>query len=536
VIVDGRAVPSGTTVGTDICVVGAGPAGISIALRLADEPLRVCLLESGGMSFDEEAQTLAQADNEGLPYYPLKESRLRCFGGTTLSWGGVCAPLDEWDHEARSWVPDSGWPFARRALDEYMPAAFRLCEIGSGDPEKGSLSTNGSDGQAPQEEDPDAGGDMRVGRVFFGPPTRFGRRYEAEIRSAENVTVYLNTTAIELELGSDGLVSNLKAGCLAGSRFSVRARHYVLAAGGVENPRLLLVSDRLHAAGIGNAHGLVGRCFMEHPRVVNRYRLPSDGRALARLVSGASGTLAFSRLTLAPRVQKDEELLQYHANLKFGFVGQDSKQWQAVRRLAIVARRPWRDSPYFQDAGGGRTGVRWKDIRSVLARPDRSFVAALGAATRWRRLRRFVEVTSSLEQRPLAANRVELVSGRDALGVRRVRLRWNVGEAEERTYRRGLELVLKELGKLAPGIGVSPLEDQDQWPSGIIGTWHHMGTTRMHDDPKRGVVDADCRVHGVGNLFVAGSSVFPTVGSVSPTVTIVALSLRLADHLRSTMT
>jgi len=537
VIIDGRTVPGGTTIETDVCVVGAGPAGLTIALRLAGERrLKVCLLESGDLAFDGGVQVLAQAETRGLPYFPIEETRIRCFGGTTLSWGGVCAPFDEIDFVARSWVPDSGWPFSRRVLDNYLPEAFRLCEIETRHTDDGHHSSDGDGHELPGEEDSGSGFGLRVAKVFFSPPTRFGRRYRDEIRGAENVTAYLNTTATELELGSDGAVSNLRVGCLTGSRFSIKARHYVLAGGGIENPRLLLASNRVQAAGIGNSHDLVGRFFMEHPRAVNRFRLPSCSRPLSRLVSGASGTLAFSRLTLVPRVQRDEELLQYHANLKFGFAGQQSEQWRAVRRLAIVTRRPWRDSPFFQDAGGGRAKVRWMDIRTALARPDRSFLGALGAATRWGWLRRFVEIISSVEQRPEAANRVELIRQQDALGVPRVRLHWSLSEAEERTYRRGIELVLGALDRLAPGIGASPLEDHDQWPAGVIGTWHHMGTTRMHDDPRRGVVDSNCRVHGVENLFIAGSSVFPTGGSVSPTPTTIALSLRLADHLRLTMT
>jgi choline dehydrogenase-like flavoprotein len=128
-------------------------------------------------------------------------------------------------------------------------------------------------------------------------------------------------------------------------------------------------------------------------------------------------------------------------------------------------------------------------------------------------------------------NRIELLEARDALGMQKVRLHWTVGEAEERTYRRGLQLVLAAMEELEPGISSACLDDHDPWPSELEGTWHHMGTTRMDDDPTKGVVDGDCRANGLDNLYVAGSSVFPTSASLAPTLTIVQLSLRLADHL-----
>lgn len=177
--------------------------------------------------------------------------------------------------------------------------------------------------------------------------------------------------------------------------------------------------------------------------------------------------------------------------------------------------------------------VRWADLKTALKRPDRSLLSLVGAALRPTGLRNWVEIMSSVEQPPLPNNRVVLSDKKDELGSALPRLIWSISAQEERTYRRGLEIVLKKLESYAPGISAARINHQDPWPEQITGTWHHMGTTRIHEDPRHGVVDTNCRVHGVRNLFLAGSSVFPTGGAHSPTLTIIALALRLADHLKS---
>ena len=146
--------------------------------------------------------------------------------------------------------------------------------------------------------------------------------------------------------------------------------------------------------------------------------------------------------------------------------------------------------------------------------------------------RRAIFFMNELEQAPNPASRVRLIEQRDALGMPRVQLEWRLSGLDKRSIRRAHELLARELGRAGLGrLQLMLSEDEHRWPPELGGGRHHMGTTRMHRDPARGVVDPDCRVHGVGNLYVAGSSVFPTVGAANPTLTIVALALRLADHL-----
>jgi choline dehydrogenase-like flavoprotein len=486
------------------------------------------LLESGGLEFDAATQRLADGETVGLPYYPLHETRIRVLGGSTLSWGGVCTPLDDIALEERPWVPDATWPFPARTLDPYLDGAFEMCGV---TPEARERSQRDVADRA-REWGIDASRMMLV-PLNFSRPTRFGREYRDRLGAAPNIAVYLHSTAVELELSQSGTrIEGISVATLTGRRFRCTARQYVLAAGGVETPRLMLASNRRDARGVGNSSGAVGRFFMEHPRVVNRYRIRPGNTPLALLVGGgAPGRSRFLRLAPAPEVQRREQLLGFHANLQFGYACQLTPEWQAIRRMLISVTPPWNESPYYQDAGGGPLRMRARDVAMALRRPDRAAISCIGAVTQWPFLRRFLEVHSAVEQLPDATNRVELLPALDALGVPRVRVTWGVGEQEERTYRRALAMLLDELDRLEPGIAAASIAEQDPWPAQLTGTWHHIGSTRMHREPGRGVVDSDCRVHGIDNLFVTGSSVFPASGSAAPTLTIIQLSLRLADHL-----
>ena len=524
-LIDARTIPEGTTIHVDLCIVGGGPAGISVALPFLDSSTTVAIIESGGLDFDEAAQTQAEATSSGHNYFPMKETRIRAFGGSTMSWGGISAPLDTIDFEKRSWVPHSGWPISREDLDPYYEEAKAVSHVIDPD-----ASSAGSEGYFGDENGPTPS--TRWAEVYFSAPARFGRLYEQEFSKAPNVTTYLYSTALELEPNeSQSAISGLRIASLDGSTFRIVADNYALSGGGIENARIMLASGNKDRGGIGNQHDLVGRFFQEHPRMYDRYALPEDSAALASHVNGAAGTLHFSRLGLSDAAQSDEGLLNYIVNLSFGYSGQETDQFQAVRRMVNARRKPWSDSPYFQDVGGGPNTVRWEDVKTALKKPHRSFQSAFGAQFEPDGMRKWIEIETNVEQIPSPDSRVTLNGDLDAFGVPTAHLHWSLSDEEERSYRRGLELIVEALDEYSPGLSRGKMDYPDPWPEEVFGCWHHIGTTRMHENASEGVVDANCQVHGIANLYIAGSSVFPTGGATSPTLTIVALGLRLAEYL-----
>jgi choline dehydrogenase-like flavoprotein len=534
VFIDFREAAPGTEITGDICILGAGPAGITIARELARTGRDIVLIESGGLDFDAATQALYTAESIGRNY-PVPEHlcRLRYFGGSTNHWAGYCGPLDSGDFAERPWVPWSGWPITRADLDPYYVRAHELCELG---PYAYDTASWTGTRRRFHELLP-----AKLEHAFwqFSPPTRFGHVYRADLGSAPNVRVYLFANVVELETDAAArTVARVHVRSLNGVSATVRASRVVLALGGVENARLLLASDRVRAEGVGNRHDLVGRYFMEHPHVETGSVLARDaaallfpaysaGRAAGQAVAAdfhEGGIRLRAGLKTASQAQQTHGILNASIEIRSGpeYTGYD-----ALRSIAgDLRRRRWPGSfgsnllRTIRDADQTARGV-WSRVRGRTYEPPTEVVL-------------FVKS----EQAPNPDSRVTLGSDRDALGMRRVRVNWQLTPLDRRTVRRATVLVGEELGRLDLGRvrlrrWLRSDTDDAAWPRELRGGCHHMGTTRMASDPARGVVDADCRVHGIDNLYIAGSSVFPTGGFMNPTLTIVALALRLADHLRA---
>ncbi|MGO8917547.1 MAG: FAD-dependent oxidoreductase [Stellaceae bacterium] len=530
--IDGRGIPPDSIIDSDICIIGAGAAGIALARQFAASDLRVCLLESGGLDADAAAQALAEGDSVGTLYSPLEAAQLRFFGGNTNAWGGWFRGFDDIDFRPRAWVEASGWPFDGRALAPYAERVQAICDVPWGDDGDQSLAAIANPRARLIPFDP-----ARVESAFyrFSPPTRFGRVYRRQIKRSRAITCVINAHALKVETTPDTRrVTGIEVGCLAGSRLKVTGRVFILAAGAIENARLLLLSNDRAPAGLGNAHDQVGRYFMDHPHT-RRALLPGPRQfpfGLYGLAFRDRGVAAGLSITAA--AQRVEKMLNYKASIYPIFYGEGSPSWEGFRNFALKLSRKWGADPYDR----GRlpfvpktTGPR--QVAAMLGRPDKVVLGALAQASKSERLASGLVLESRLEQAPNRASRVTLQDGRDAFGLPRARVDWRLLPIDRHSALRAEDIIDAELQRI--GIGrLAPLapEERDQWPAEFAGGWHQIGTTRIHADPRCGVVDANCQVHGVGNLFIAGASVFPTGGSVSPMPTLLALALRLADHVQ----
>jgi choline dehydrogenase-like flavoprotein len=502
---DARTLPDESLVEADLAIIGGGVAGITLARALAGRRTRVCLVEAGGLEYDAAGQALYEGENTGLGYSTVT-TRQRFFGGSSNHWGGYCRPLDAIDFDHRDWVPHSGWPFGVEELEPWYPLATRLVEIAPG-----HFDDTGYWQEATGESLPvPPGGRLRLQFVHFSPPTHFGSRYRDDLKTAGNIQVLLNANVTRIAATQDaGRVRQLEIRTLTGLSHRVKAKTYVLATGGLENARLLLLSNDVVAAGLGNHHDQVGRYFMEHPHLSN----------FADLVAA---DLARVPKILRERLIVQDRPAQAAFNPAPAFL-REQRLLNATFMVALADTYPADASPATEDA-------RTRANRNMLLAARRFLTddPSPGPVAPGFRL----GVGGSCEQAPNPDSRVSLSTQRDALGLARLKLDWRLTDQDRTSFYTHLRSLALEFGALEIGRLRETIADQSEWPQPLDGGSHHMGTTRMSDDPSRGVVDRNGKVHDIDNLYVAGSSVFPTSGSANPTLTLVALTLRLADHLK----
>ncbi len=511
---DARELDNNTIINTDICIVGAGAAGITIAREFANSAFDVCLLESGGFEFDADTQSLYKGKNTGVDYWPLDVSRLRYFGGTTNHWGGVSLPLDEDDFEKRNWVDNSGWPLNLKQLIPFYQRAQPILELDEYNytPEAWQ---NYDLKQLPFE-------DKRVitRMLQTSPPTRFGQVYKKTIIESVNINTYIHANVINIDVNEPAShVTKLHVSTLSKKHFSVSAKKFILALGGIENPRLLLLSDQVQKTGLGNQHDLVGRYFADHPYFNELgYIVLSDSnqsidlyRKVAREKLSAS---AF--LTLSPQTRQQQQLLSSRVHLSMADWSDYSKGNKALAQLS--------DDEGKESVKSFAKKI-YKVIRDIDDVTSSKYYQSNGA--------KLLKFGAWTELVPDPESRVTLGKETDKFGQRQVKLKWRIGNQEKDSLINTLKIIGTELGRSNLGRLKLNLNEKSAWPwENMTPGLHHMGTTRMHTDAHKGVVDENCKIHGISNLYIAGSSVFPTFGHANPTLTITALALKLADHLK----
>lgn len=517
-MIDARSISSGQELTADVCIVGAGTAGLALAAQLANKPCRVILIESGGLKPDKDSNQLNWGENIGLKYYALDTARARYFGGSTNRWhvsigdhqlGARIRPLDAIDFEERDYLPHSGWPFSKDHLEPYYLRAQEICRA-----IPASYAVNEWFGDSPHDKLPfDAGRVETIVFKFCAKETLL-KGFEAAVQDAHNLQVLLfaNLTGIETDETAKS-VQHVKVACLNGNRFTVSAKVFVLAAGGIEVPRLLLSSDNAMRCGLGNQNDLVGRYFMEHLHFWSGVFVPNDNRLISRTriyndVRRIKGVPVIAKLALPETLMRQKKLINHNVQL--------------IPRVVLRSSL----SPHlWRDFNSNPKGI----FKPLPAGVRKGIVKAATLLDRRRSL--IYKFANMTEQSPNPESRVTLGPDRDCLGVRTARLNWQVSPQDIENAVRVQEIIGGEIERSGLGRLFIQLR-RDSIPPDLHGGYHHMGTTRMSRDPQKGVVDPDGRVHELANLFIAGPSVFPTGGHANPVLTILALTLRLSEHIR----
>lgn len=466
----------------DVCICGAGVAGITLAVELASKGKKVALFEGGAEKYTDTSQSLYEADSVGLTYYGISGCRLRYLGGTSNHWAGRTMLMQPIDYVHRDYFPLPGWPIEKKELDKYKDRAFSI------------LGLNSNSLDAPKIEQLRTSSMKRVG---YGstPPVRFGKKYYKELMQSKNIDLFVNASLTDLRL-DDSLeyVNKLKITNYNNKTFEFSGKKIILAMGTVENARLLLNCNSQLGKGIGNNSDFVGRCFMEHFQVfMGEYSINPENPLWS---SGVK--------------------LEFFPTDKFAL---DKKIGTSVISFGKADSRSY-----------GRLKAIKKVIKESVCPSDT--------------LTKFTKnifdfncpgdgvITTLCEQSPNKKSRIRLSDKKDSLGLFRVSLDWQINELDKRTIKTLAIETAKEFARLDLGrVKLKEYILSDEIEEKLGAHCHQMGTTRMAKLEKDGVVDMNSKVFGVNNLYIAGSSVFPTGGGVNPTLTIVQLSLRLAEHL-----
>ena len=501
---------------TTLCIVGAGAAGITIARRLAGIK-DVILIESGDFEMDGDTQSLYSGSNVGLPYFDLLQCRLRYFGGTTNHWGGYCRANDPIDYEGRDELGLPEWPVSKDEIEYFTFKAAEELGISSDFVSAESvLSLN----KIPSEELLENVSSDFYTKVFqITNKVRFAKIYRSELREQINLKVYLNLNTVHIQLAPDGSkVTSILCKTLKGKTVTVKAQEFIIGSHAIENARLLLNSNDVHKQGIGNQYDHVGRYFMEHVHIYASKLIPSDTfpRLYGKDVLGQLNLNA--NLSFTDEYLRKEGLLQYYCRFNPVYATE-----QVEASLSGVKSRIM--EPF--------SNKLFDDIKTVVNNFGDSVDLVKSHFGLGQPTPKYYSLEHRIEQAPNADSRVVISKEKDALGVPKADLQWELNEHDYRTFKDGHEKVVNELSSM--GLGRIVVEDitRELVDSRIKGHYHHIGTTRMSKNPADGVVDPDCKVHGISNLYIAGSSIFPTAGYSGPTMMIVAFSIRLAEHIKN---
>lgn len=492
----------------DICIIGSGPAGISVAKQLLETNKRIAILESGGLEIEDEYHDLNQGINSGPNYLSLDNSRLRCFGGAGKLWAGHCVPFKKDEFDKKLFIPLSGWPISLDDLKIYYKKAADMLGIsyekffdenlfGNTYEEKSfnELNSNGSLITS------------NIKQISSSINRDFSEKYKKEFINSKNLDVIYHATVICLN--SSDNAKNIKSVTLSDlndNKALLKAKIFVLACGALENPRILLNSNKTYKNGIGNENGMVGSCFMSHPSINEVAEVKKNKQTCVSYDKSIDYKVNFE---VSSKERYKQKILRHSINFVPSKNQINSKHQSYKSGL----------SDYFKILNN--TNLFNRIFCKAIF--DKEF-----SSKNW-------VINIGLEQPPLMSNKINLDKMKDKLGMPLINLYWaKLSKIEEDTVIKAVKNTARTLGLQSSG----RIKFTDELLNGSAFNFddpinHHIGTTRMSDNPKTGVVDKNCKVFGILNLYITGSSNFPTSSIANPTYTIVALSLRLGEYLKN---
>jgi choline dehydrogenase-like flavoprotein len=448
----------------DYCIVGAGPAGITLAIKLAKKNKKILLVEGGGTEISHESQSLYEGEVVGDEYLSLDTCRLRYFGGTSNHWSGVCRTFDEIDFLSRPKFHLYEWPIEKSDIDKYLTEAFNILEINNIKPDKKINN-------------------WHIKKVHFekSPPVRFKDKYFDQIKNSNNIFLTLNTNCINFETNGKLIT---KVVLKNNFEKKIKSENFILSTGGIENSRILLWSNELSNGEIVKNTSSLGKYWMEHPNF-------DVGEAI--------------------------------------FFGKD--KFDYFNDFLVI------EDQKKIDLGILNNRIRFKRSQTSLEKNILELSCYAPKLLKFLKLNREKICGSVIqavwEQEPLKENKITLSKKLDYLGVPRTKLYWKKTENDLINVKKSLEVfastfIRENIGR----IKIYPYVNNGNFPSSDnLASSHHIGGTRMSDNPNNGVVDKNCKVHGQENLYILGSSIFPTGGYTNPTLPIIQFALRLSEHL-----
>ena len=498
----------------DVVIVGAGAAGISLAVELARHGREVILLEGGGTDLEETSQELYRSDLHGLAHRGIHTGRFRVHGGTTTMWGGQILELDESDFTERPWVPASGWPIPKSELLPHYSRALELEGVA------GSILDDRRVWETLGDPIPHFDGlDAYLSR--WCPEPNFARLHRRALESHPRIELWLHANAVELLLEHDR-ATGVRCRTLSGTEAIFRARHYIFALGTIESSRFFL-QPRHEGAHPWNQSGLLGRHFQDHIDSDAATIRPKSAAELHRLFDGIflRGYKYNPKLRLTPQTQRDSEILNAGGTV-FSVSDMDADLAEVKTTAKHILRGRFGQLTAAHLGGLLRHGPLVARQAYRYAVQHRAF--HLPSAE--------IKLRVHCEQQPDSESAITLSDERDSLGLLRTRLTWCISPAELRTIRRFVEIAQTSLAGIAEIIPNPDLLDPgDRFKAHCQDSFHHMGGMRMHPSPGSGVVDTDLKLHGTCNTYICSGAVFPTSGFSNPTHTLLALAVRLAGHL-----